>query len=88
MRPKTSKISKNQSVQEPVIADIKTKTAEDMMQKMITGDDLLIEYTGRVIKVLRLFKDVDIDPEQKDIIEKFINHPAWISVDLLQTVPT
>ena len=88
MRPKTSKISKVQSVQEPIISDLKTKTAEDVAQKLITGDDLLIEYTGRVIKLLRLFKDADIDSEYKDIIEKFITHPAWISVDLVETVPT
>lgn len=54
---------------------------------MITGDDLLIEYTYRLMRILKLLREDDIDIEHKMAIESFIKHSAWISTDLKDTVP-
>lgn len=57
-----------------------------LTNKVITGDDMLIEYTSRMIKVVRLLKE-DISYEHKAIIEAFIKHSAWMTNDLKETVP-
>ena len=75
------------SVQSSATPNIKESTKmATLSNKVITGDDMLIEYTSRMIKVVRLLKD-EISYEHKAIIEAFIKHSAWMTTDLKETVP-
>ncbi len=45
---------------------------------LITGDDTLIEYVDRLIKIIKTFKSLDlVDPIYRDRIEKFVIHYVW-----------
>jgi len=80
-RPTTSKLDATRSVQEPIVANLKSDDIETIFNKVLTGDDFLIEYVSRTVKALKQMKDDQLEPEQKKIIQAFLNHPAWISVD-------
>lgn len=49
--------------------------------KPLTGDDLLIEYTNRLVNVLKSLNETDVQPSEQAIIERFIAHSAWITQD-------
>ena len=47
---------------------------------MITGDDVLIEYVDRIIKVLKLsVKEDHLNDHQRVSIEKFLSNKVWQS---------
>lgn len=48
---------------------------------VITGDDILIEYVGRLIKTLKVIKDGVINVNWVKSIENFITHQIWHSVN-------
>ena len=48
---------------------------------MITGDDVLIEYVGRLIKIMREVPEVSGNKEVERSIDKFIVHYVWHSED-------
>lgn len=87
-RPKTSKILKIRSVQPQEISNMKSAKPFSNIEKLITGDDFLIEYTDRLIKVLRLINEEELGYDKTSVLDKFVTHKAWISVDLMHTVPT
>ena len=50
---------------------------------MITGDDILIEYVTRLMKMFSANKirEEDLSTEQQLKIEKFITHYVWYAQD-------
>ena len=86
-RPKTSKILKIRSTQPQEISNMKSAKPFSNIDKLITGDDFLIEYTDRLIKVLRLINEEELGYDKTSVLDKFVTHKAWISVDLMHTVP-
>ena len=44
---------------------------------VITGDDVLIEYVSRLIKILKDVPETTNAPLVEDSIEKFISHFVW-----------
>ena len=49
---------------------------------MITGDDILIEYVSRLVKILSCVAREDVfDNNQKQCIERFVTHYVWHQPD-------
>ena len=50
---------------------------------MITGDDILIEYVTRLMKMFSTNKirEEELSTEQQTKIEKFITHYVWYAQD-------
>jgi len=50
---------------------------------MITGDDILIEYVTRLMKMFssNKIREEDLTNEQQQKIEKFITHYVWYAQD-------
>lgn len=50
---------------------------------MITGDDILIEYVTRLMKMFssNRIREEDLTNEQQQKIEKFITHYVWYAQD-------
>ena len=44
---------------------------------MITGDDILIEYVTRLVKLLSTFQSEIIPAAKVGCIEKFVSHYVW-----------
>ena len=46
---------------------------------MITGDDILIEYVSRLLKVLssNRVRESELNPEKTKQMDKFITHYVW-----------
>ncbi|CAI2370039.1 unnamed protein product [Moneuplotes crassus] len=86
-RPKTSKLIGTKSVYQPEISDLKSAKPKKSTSRIISGDDLLIEYSSRVVKVLRLINEEDLELAHKNVVERFIKHKAWVTTDLAQTTP-
>ena len=87
VRPKSSKMKSIHSVQSSATPNLKESSKiATLPNKVITGDDMLIEYTSRLIKVVRLLKE-EMSYEHKAILESFIKHSAWMSTDLKATEP-
>jgi len=49
---------------------------------LITGDDVLIEYVGRLMIAVKSIKEHMLRPLWKNQIEKFIKHYVWHSSDV------
>ena len=50
---------------------------------MITGDDILIEYVARLVKVLSLVNVDQIQADQISSVDKFVTHYVWKQPDQL-----
>lgn len=50
---------------------------------MITGDDILIEYVTRLMKMFssNKIREEELSGEQQQKIEKFITHYVWYAQD-------
>ncbi len=53
---------------------------------IITGDDVLIEYTERLMNALKQINEVTLKVSWRTNIEKFVSHYVWHSVDKNQLV--
>ena len=59
------------------------QTSETKKEKVfITGDDILIEYVGRLMVAVKSIREQALRPLWKHQIEKFIKHYVWHSSDM------
>ena len=48
---------------------------------VITGDDVLVEYLGKIIAILKTVREEALKPQWKRCLEKFVSHAIWKTLD-------
>jgi hypothetical protein len=52
---------------------------------LITGDDILIEYVERLMKMLKILQPAQVGDAHQESIESFITHYVWHCKDKRDT---
>lgn len=74
----------NRAASTPQGPQTQGQTTSNSQQKiMITGDDILIEYVTRLMKMFssNKIREEELSSEQQTKIEKFITHYVWYAQD-------
>ena len=75
-----SDLSSSQVPRKPAKPTNRTIIKETTAVK-VSIDDVLVEYLGRLIAIIRNIKEERLRPGWKKHLERFINHPKWLLAD-------